>query len=160
MRAVVMVRVPAVSVVQKLGVGQVALTDSDVLAGSDDAVVYSTRMMSAWQTWTLSRPGFNVRVTPVASTAKAVPVGGGVAHVRPPEPPAPAWPPSPPADPPCPVVPASTPALPPRPPAPPVCTAPPSPPGDPLLWHAVPISVAETRNAARRPDALPVWTGS
>src|SRR5438477_1890895 len=140
MRDVAMVRIPPASVTQKLGVGQVALTERDTLLGIEDAVVYSTRTMSAWQTWTLNRPGFNARVMPVASVVKALPVGGGEAHVSPPEPPAPAWPPSPPADPPCPVVPASTPALPPRPPVPPRPPAPPvsppPPPGVPLFWHA------------------------
>ena len=50
MRAVVMVRTPAASVTQKLGVPQVALTDSDVLLGIDDALVYWMRMMSSLQT--------------------------------------------------------------------------------------------------------------
>ena len=50
MRDVVMVRTPAASVTQKLGVPQVALTDSDVLLGIDDALVYWTRMMSSLQT--------------------------------------------------------------------------------------------------------------
>ena len=68
MRDVVMVRTPAASVTQKLGVPQVALTDRDVLLGIDEALVYVTRMMSAWQTWTLIRPGLRVKVTPVAST--------------------------------------------------------------------------------------------
>ena len=68
MRDVVMVRTPAASVTQKLGVPQVALTDSDVLLGIDDALVYLTRMMSALQTWSRIRPGFSVKVTPVAST--------------------------------------------------------------------------------------------
>ncbi len=68
MRAVVMVKTPADSVTQKLGVPQLALTDSDVLLGIDEAFVYVIRMMSAWQTWSRIRPGFNVKVTPVAST--------------------------------------------------------------------------------------------
>jgi hypothetical protein len=46
-REVVMVRTPAASVMQKLGVPQLALTDRDVLLGIDEAFVYATRMMSA-----------------------------------------------------------------------------------------------------------------
>jgi hypothetical protein len=38
-RDVVMVRTPAASVTQKLGVPQVALTDKDVLLGIDEALV-------------------------------------------------------------------------------------------------------------------------
>jgi len=67
MRDVVMVRTPPASVAQKLGVGQVALTDRDVLLGIDEPLAYVIRMMSAWQTCSLIRPGFNVNVTPVAS---------------------------------------------------------------------------------------------
>jgi hypothetical protein len=37
-RAVVMVRTPAASVTQKVGVPQVALTESDVLLGIDEAL--------------------------------------------------------------------------------------------------------------------------
>jgi hypothetical protein len=66
-RDVVIVRTPAASVTQKLGVPQVALTDNDVLPGMDEALVYAIRMMSAWQTWTRIRPGLSVKVTPVAS---------------------------------------------------------------------------------------------
>jgi hypothetical protein len=68
MRDVVMVRTPAASVTQKLGVPQVALTDSDVLLGIDEALVYETRMMSSLQTCTRIRPGLSVKVTPLAST--------------------------------------------------------------------------------------------
>ena len=68
MRAVVIVRTPAASVTQKLGVPQLALTDSDVLLGIADAFVYVIRMMSAWQTWSRIRPGLSVKLTPVAST--------------------------------------------------------------------------------------------
>ncbi len=50
MRDVVIVKVPALSVTQKLGVPQLALTESDALLGMDEAFVYSTRTMSAWQT--------------------------------------------------------------------------------------------------------------
>ena len=69
MRDVAIVSTPADSVTQKLGVPQVALTDSDVLAGIEVADVYSTRMTSSLHTCTLTRPGFKVNVTPVASTA-------------------------------------------------------------------------------------------
>src|SRR3954468_20049446 len=105
MRAVVMVRTPAASVTQKVGVAHVALTDRDVLAGIVDALVYWTRMMSSLQTETFIRPGLSVKVTPVASTVKDAPVGG-VVRVRLPAPPVPAVPfcPPPPA------------VLPPRPP--------------------------------------------
>jgi hypothetical protein len=46
----------------------VALTDSDVLLGMAEALVYSTRMMSAWQTCTRILPLPTVKVTPVVST--------------------------------------------------------------------------------------------
>ena len=68
MRAVVRVRTPAASVTQKVGVPQLALTDSDVLLGIDEPLEYWTRMMSSLQTCTRMRPGFSVKVTPVAST--------------------------------------------------------------------------------------------
>jgi len=68
MRAVVMVRTPAASVTQNVGVPQVALTERDVLLGIEDALVYWTRMMSSLQTETFIRPGLRVKVTPVAST--------------------------------------------------------------------------------------------
>ena len=68
MRDVAIVSTPADSVTQKLGVPQVALTDSDFLAGIDVADVYSIRMTSSLHTCTLNRPGFKVNVTPVAST--------------------------------------------------------------------------------------------
>src|SRR5262249_37491823 len=48
---------PPASVTQKLGVPHVALTDRDVLFGIDEPLAYVIRMMSAWQTCSLSRPG-------------------------------------------------------------------------------------------------------
>ena len=67
MRDVAIVKTPALSVTQKLGVPQVALTERDVLAGMEEAVVYAIRMMSSLHTCNLTRPGLNVNVTPVAS---------------------------------------------------------------------------------------------
>src|SRR6185369_3700265 len=88
-----------------------ALTDSEVLAGIAVAEVYSTRMTSSLHTCTLNRPGFKVNVTPVASTVKALPVGGAP-QARPPVPPVPTWPP-PPAVPPLPARPPPVPVAPP-----------------------------------------------
>ena len=64
-----MVTVPDASVTQKVvGVAQVLLTDREVLLGIEEAVVYCTRMMSAWQTCTFILPALTVKVTPVVST--------------------------------------------------------------------------------------------
>jgi hypothetical protein len=57
-------------------------------------LVYATRMMSAAQTCTFILPLPTVKVTPVASVVKVVPVGAGPVHVTV-DPPAPVWPPAP-----------------------------------------------------------------
>src|ERR1039457_7262713 len=90
-RAVVMVSVPAVSVTQNVGgVAQVLLTDNEVFVGREAALVYATRMMSAAQTCTFILPLPTVKVTPVVSTVKVVPVGAGPMHVTV-DPPTPVW---------------------------------------------------------------------
>ena len=73
-----MVTVPEASATQKLGVPHVLLTDSDVFAGMDVAVVYWTRMMSSAQTCNRTRPVVRVKVTPFASTVygPVVDIGG------------------------------------------------------------------------------------
>jgi len=73
--AVVIVKTPPASVTQKAGVPHVAFTESEVLAGIDEADVYWIRMMSSLQTCSRIRPALNVKVTPVASIVYG-PVGG------------------------------------------------------------------------------------
>jgi|SRR6266540_2782255 len=158
MRDVVMVRTPAASVTQKVGVPQVALTDNDVLAGIAEALVYVIRMMSAWQTWSRIFPGFNVTVTPVASIAKPAPLGGGVVQATWPDPPVPAWPLVPallPPRPPVPAAPDVPAALPPRPALP---VAPPTPvvPAAPLVPAVPPRPPSPETPAPPLVPAVPV----
>jgi len=62
--------VPGVlSVTQKLVVPHALFTDREVLAGSDDALVDWTRMMSSAQTCNRITPDVRVKDTPVAFTA-------------------------------------------------------------------------------------------
>src|SRR6185312_8010435 len=140
-RLVVMVTVPEASATQNgVGVVQGLLTDSSVFVGSALAVVYCTRMMSAWQTDTFSFPALNVNVTPVASTANDAPVAFGAAQARAP-PPAPAVPVG---APPLPGLPpdAAAPACPPTAPLP---AAPPLPPDAlPPVWVAPPLPTLPT----------------
>ena len=69
MRAVAIVSVPEASVTQNGVAAHTALTDSEVLSGIAEALVYSTRMMSSLQTSTRIFPPVSVKVTPCVSTA-------------------------------------------------------------------------------------------
>jgi hypothetical protein len=66
-REVVIVTIPASSVTLKLVVPHALLTDRDVLAGMEEAVVYCTLIISSLQTCILILPVFIVNVTPLES---------------------------------------------------------------------------------------------